>query len=568
MLQLLRIRNLAIIDELEVELGPGLTVLTGETGAGKSILVSALQLVLGGPGGAGLVRTGEKRAEVEALFDLSDDPAALERLAADGIPVVDGELVVRRVVYESGRTRAYVGGSLASAAQLARLATGLVDISSQHQHHTLVDAGSHLHYLDAFAALEPLRDQVAEAWRGLVGARRELRDAQAALRDRAEREDLLRLQLDGIDTLDPQPGELDQLEAALTRLRHADKLLRAATTAERALASADRSLVGQLAGLLRPLQDHAALDPALAALADRVEGTLVELEEAARDMAAYAADIDLDPQHHQALEERFHALRRLARKHGGDLAAVRAWRDDARLELVALRDAEGRIDEREATLHKAQAAAGALAQRLSEARKASAHSLGRAITEELRSLGMGGARVEVAVAPLDGPGDVEVAGARMTVSGIDRVEFLIAPNPGEPPRPLAAVASGGELSRSLLALKKVLAGMGPVGLYVFDEVDTGVGGAVAEVIGQKLAQVAAHHQVLCVTHQPQVCVYGDQHLYVDKAVDAGRTYSRVRALDPDGRRAEVARMLGGIRVGEAAHRAASALLDGAARAAS
>ena len=568
MLQLLRIRNLAIIDELEIELGPGLTVVTGETGAGKSILVSALQLVLGGPGGAGLVRTGEKRAEVEALFDLSDDPAALERLASDGIPVDGAELVVRRVVYESGRTRAYVGGSLASAAQLARLASGLVDISSQHQHHSLVDAGSHLHYLDAFAALEPLRDQVGAAWRGLVGARRALTDAQAALRDRAERQDLLTLQLEAIDKLDPQPGELDQLEAALARLRHADKLLRAATAAERTLSSADRSLVSQLATLLRPLQDHATLDPALAALADRLDATLVELEEAARDLAAYAADIDLDPQHHQALEERFHALRRLARKHGGDLAAVRAWRDDARLELTALHDAEGRIDEREAALRQARATATALARRLSDGRQASAHLLGRAITDELRSLGMGGARVEVAVAPLDGPGDVDVAGARMTASGIDRVEFLIAPNPGEAPRPLAAVASGGELSRSLLALKKVLAGMGPVGLYVFDEVDTGVGGAVAEVIGQKLAQVAAHHQVLCVTHQPQVCVYGDRHLYVDKAVADGRTFSRVRALDPAGRKAEVARMLGGIRVGEAAHQAAGALLDGAARAAS
>ncbi len=565
MLQLLRIRNLAIIEELELELGPGLNVVSGETGAGKSILIAALKLVLGEPGGAGLVRTGAQKAEVEALFDLSDDPNARDRLAAEGIPCDADELVVRRVVHASGRTRAYLGGSLATAGQLARLAAGLVDISSQHQHQTLTDSTCHLTYLDAFAELHPQREAVAQAFGALLRCRKALEEAESAVRERAQREDLLKLQLDEIERLDPKAGEIDELSSEIERLRHADRLVRVANTAQLALYTADRSLCGQLAALLRPVTDAGRLDPALGRLSERLDSARLELEEAARDLSIYAADLDLDPARFQAMEDRHQALRRLCRKHGCDLEGVLAFRAAAAEELLALGDAEGRVLEREQEHDKAQAAARVVADRLSAARKAAATRLGDAITAELASLGMGGARVLVEVAPLGAEGELALDGARLTATGIDRVEFLIAPNPGESPRPLAQVASGGELSRSLLALKRVLAGVGPVGTYVFDEVDTGVGGAVAEVIGQKLAQVARHHQVLSISHQPQVCVYADHHFHVRKVVKAGRTFSKVGLLDENGRQVEIARMLGGIEVGEAARDAARALLAGAGR---
>lgn len=563
MLQHLRIRNLAIIESVEIELHPGLNVITGETGAGKSILVGALKLVLGGPGAARLVRTGARCAEVEALFDLSDDPEAIARLQAEDIPVDGGELVVRRVVHASGRTRATIGGRLATRAALARLAAGLVDISSQHQHHSLVDARSHLRYLDAFAALEPLREEFSAAYGRLQEARRAHRAALDALQSRMEREDLLKLQLKEFDELAPKPGELAELEQDLERLRHGERLRRTTAGAERALYGSERSLCVQLSQTLSPLQDLHAIDADLDGITARLESARLELEEAARDLSGWVSGLDLDPRRLQFLEERHHQLRRLVRRHGGDLDQALAWREAAAEELAQLDQAEAKVDSLEAAVSEAKGHVRELAARLTVERTQHAGALAQAITTELRTLGMGGARVEVTVAPLGGAGDQALDGARLTENGVDHVEFLISPNPGEEPRPLAAVASGGELSRSLLALKKVLAGMGPVGLYVFDEVDTGVGGAVAEVIGQKLAEVAQHHQVLCITHQPQVTVYGDQHLFVHKVVEDGRTFSRVTPLDPDRRRNEVARMLGGIEVGDAARAAAEALIESA-----
>ena len=509
------------------------------------------------------MRTGTDSAEVEALFDLSDDPDAVARLEAEDIPVEGGELVVRRVVHASGRTRAYIGGRLATRATLARLAVGLVDISSQHQHHSLVDPRSHLRYLDAFASLGPLRERFREAYGALQDARRAHAAALSSLQSRADREDLLKRQIEEFDALAPKEGELEQLHQDLERLRHGERLRQTTDGAQRALYTAERSVCGQVSQSLRPLQDLQGIDPSLDEIAGRLESARLELEEAARDLSAWVSALDLDPSRLQFLEERHHQLKRLVRRHGGDLPAALAWRAAAADELAQLDRAEADVDRLETEVADATSGVRSLAAQLTAERSRHAGALAAAITDELATLGMGGARVEVSVAPLGGAGDQSLDGARLTESGVDHVEFLISPNPGEAPRPLAAVASGGELSRSLLALKKVLAGMGPVGVYVFDEVDTGVGGAVAEVIGQKLSEVARHHQVLCITHQPQVTVYGDQHLFVHKVVENGRTFSRVSVLDSAERRDEVARMLGGIEVGDAARAAAEALLVGA-----
>ena len=557
MLSLLRVRNLAVIESLELEPGPGLNVVTGETGAGKSILIAALELVLGGRGRGGLVRAGADRAEVEALFDLSGRPELAKRLR-EVEPELDvgDELVVRRVLLPGGRTRATVNGRLASATQLAALARGLVDISSQHEHHTLTDPASHLGYLDAWAGLVPAREAVGRAWQAAADAEAALQQALAAHRTRDERMDLLRFQLSEVQALKPQPGEIDALEAEVTRLSHAERLLRAAAGAEAAICGDDGALTDRLCGIIRTVTDAGRHDPALAALADRLDGLCAALEDAGRDLGSYAQDLVADPARLAEARDRLHRLRRLTRRHGDDLDALLRWRAAAEAELADLEGGEGRVDALARARDAARSEALALARGLSSRRRAAAEGLGSAITRELAELGMAAARLFVQVSPLEGGGGLQAEGQRLGPSGVDRVEFVIAANPGEEPRPLARVASGGELSRALLALKRCLAGLGPVGLYVFDEVDTGVGGAVAEVIGRKLAEVARGQQVLCITHSPQVAVYGDRHFFVHKVIEGGRTFSRVSPLDGAGVEAEVARMLGGIEVGEASRAAA------------
>mgnify|MGYP000167726449 CR=1 FL=1 len=561
-LQLLRIRNLAIIEETELELGPGLNVITGETGAGKSILIASLALVLGGRSDAGLVRTGAPRAEVEALFELGEAPRLRALLAEQGIEV-DDELVVRRVVLRSGRSRAYVGGRLTPVKVLRQLARGLVDISSQHEHHTLVDPRTHLDHLDAFAHLAARRAQVAEVHAALVEARRALRTAESSLRARTEREDLLRFQLSEYAALEPKPGEVDELEVTVQKLRHAADLARVASDAERGLYSANNAVISRLARLTGRLEQAVRHDSTFQSFVDRLDTARMEIEEVGRDLDRYAADLPLDPRTLQRAEERLQDLRRLIRKHGHSLEELLEWGTRAREELDALGGGEARVEALAEAVDTVRARARDAAAALSEGRHAASEPLARRMTDELASLGMGGAQVMVDVAPLDGDGGVDLDGQRLTARGIDRVEFLIAPNPGEDPRPLARVASGGELSRALLALKRVLSGIGPVGLFVFDEVDTGVGGAIAEVIGQKLAAIAADNQVLCITHSPQVAVYAHQHFHVHKVHEAGRTHSRIRTLDEPGHLAEISRMLGGIDVSEASREAARQLRSAA-----
>lgn len=563
MLSVLRVRHLAIIDELEVELGPGLNVITGETGAGKSILIDALGLVLGGRGKADLVRTGKDRAEVEALFELADDEALRARLAEAELG--DGpELLVRRVVTANGRTRAYVNGRLATASQLSQLTGELVDISSQHEHHTLVDPATHLDFLDAFGQLEALRAKLGERFGALREADAALRKAREDVAQREEREDLLRFQLREIEELDPQPGELEALREERERLRHAERLASAAGGAEEALYAADDAITSSLGRIATDLREAAKIDPALAGPTESVDSALTLLEDAARELGAYARDVTFDPERLAEVEERTHRLQRMARKYGGEVEGILEHRDQAAEELAQL----DQIEERLEALEKARAAAldGASkqARELSKERASIAAELGARISEQLHTLGMGDARVEVRLEPLSKrSGELAVGEARLTERGIDRVEFLIAPNPGEEPKPLRKIASGGELSRAMLAVKRVLSGVGRAGLYVFDEVDSGVGGAVAETIGQKLAEVAEHHQVICITHLAQIAVYGDRHFQVDKVVEGGRTRSRIAPLTAKQRKEEIARMVGGLEITASTRKAAAEMLANA-----
>ncbi len=560
MLSALRVENLVLIDRLELTLGPGLNVLTGETGAGKSILVDALGLVLGARAKADLVREGATEATVEALFTI-DDPALGERLAAAGLPA--DELVVRRVVTREGRSRGYLNGRLATAAELTTATVWLVDIASQHESVALTDPATHLGYLDAFAGLVEDRGEVARAVDALREARAALRDAEARASTRAEREAFVRFQLAGIEEAAPSPGEEAALGAERARLRNADRIATAIDRSAASLDDGDASVLDALGRVATELRSAAAFDAALGALADAVEGARAELVEVSRDLSRRARD-GADPGRLAIVEERLFALEKLKRLHKGTLDDVLAAAVRLRAELDALEASEDQAARLSAQVEAALEAAGALAGALSEKRARAAAELGASITAELGALGMGAAKVVVEVAPLPADADEPgYRGARLSRDGVDRIEFLIAPNKGSEPRPLRRVASGGELSRALLALKRALASVAPRGTYVFDEVDAGVGGAVAERIGAALADIAGSRQVVCITHLAQIAAFGDTHFVVEKSADGERTTSRITEVRGKARVHELARMQSGATVGAQAERAAEELLAAA-----
>jgi DNA repair protein RecN (Recombination protein N) len=563
MLLSLTIDNVVLIEHQVLELGPGFNVLTGETGAGKSMVVDALALVLGGRARPEIVRSGAREAEVAALFEIEAGSRVAAKLEAAGVPC-DGELVVRRVVQAEGRSRAFLNGKLSTAAQLAELAPDLCDIASQHESVSLTDPSTHLEYLDAYGRLEGMRDRLGEKVAELAEIVREIDRVREAERGRAEREDFLAFQLREIEELDPSPGEEVELESERARLRHAEKLSNTTQGAADRLYEGEDAVCDQLARIVTDLDSASAIDPSLAPIARAVEGARSELADAARALSRYASGIESNPERLAEVDDRWFRLQKLLRKHGPTTTELLAHRDDLRRQLAELAGAYELRGELEIKRDACLSAVAAEARALSRKRRDTAAKLADAIGKELAGLGMGRARVVVDVSPVPAPQAGElppVDGARLTATGIDRVEFLIAPNKGEDPRPLRRIASGGELSRALLALKRVLAEKGPAGLYVFDEVDAGVSGAIAEVIGRAIADVARHRQVLCITHLPQIAALADTHYVVDKTEAKGRTTSSVRRLSDAERIEEIARMIGGVRVGEAARRAAVELLS-------
>jgi DNA repair protein RecN (Recombination protein N) len=563
----LQVRDLAIIDSVEISFGRGLNVVTGETGAGKSILIDALLLSLGARAAPELVRTGAAQAEVTALFDVSERTGLRARLADAGIEW-DDELVVRRIVAGEkggGRSRAYLNGRMVSLTQLAQLTAGLADVTSQHEQQSLTDPGYHLQMLDASAQLEGLRSEVARAHAALAEASGQLEALLRELRQRTDREDLLRYQLKEIDELGMVPGDEERLTAERDRLRHATRLADGSAEAEDVLYASDGAVVDKLGHVSQTLTELARLDPALAPVLELVDSARGQVEDAARTLGRYTRSVHADPERLAEIEDTLQRFARLKRKYGPTVEAILAFRARVAEELSNLEQGEARVHDLERVADEARARAAHGARQLSAERRRSAQTLGDAITHELISLGMGGARVLVEVTPISpASGDLHIDGARLSANGIDRVEFLIAPNKGEEPRPLRKIASGGELSRALLAIKRVLTNVGAAGMYVFDEVDTGVGGAVAEVIGQKLKAISLRNQALVITHLPQIAVYADRHFVVGKRVEGDRTVSDVRLLSRQERTEEIARMLGGLRVTDRTRAAAAEMIRTAA----
>jgi DNA repair protein RecN (Recombination protein N) len=537
MLTMLRIAGFALIDEVELPLGPGLTVITGETGAGKSIVVEAMGLLRGARAGVDVIKTGRDEARVEALIALPAGGAARARLEADGRavdPNEDDGLLVRRVISRAGRGRVHLGGGLATAGDLATHVSGLIDIASQHDQQSLTDPDSQLAILDAFAETQGLRAEMAEAHASLGEARRALEVFSADARSRGEREDLLRFQLGELDAAQPVAGEEESLKTERERLKGAEKFFSATAGGEDALYARDGAVAERIAAVARDLAPLAALDAELAPLAERLQGAQAVIEDVARDLGRYARGIRSDPARLGEVEERLFLLQRLCRKHGGSVEDLVAKRATLARELADIGSFDEALVARKDAVERAEMLARAAAVALTTARRKAATGLEKKVSATLQELGFATARVPVAVEERE-----------LGATGSDRVRFLFAPNPGEAPRPLAKIASGGELSRVMLAVKQALARTDEVLTYVFDEVDAGLGGGAAEIVGRKLKKLAADRQVIVITHLPQVAAFGDAHVRVTKTAAKGQTRVEIELLPEADRAAELARMLGG-----------------------
>jgi DNA repair protein RecN (Recombination protein N) len=579
MLEEIRIGSLGVIDSSTLELGPGLTVITGETGAGKTMIVTALGLLLGGRADSGAVRSGARTARVEGVVSAE----RLERFAAAveeaGGEVEDDRVVLARNVSAEGRSRAYVGGASVPVSVLAEVAEPLVAVHGQSDQHRLLQPRAQREALDRFGGEEIARllAEYAALHERLVATERELDEVVATARDRAREADLLRFGLGEVEAVQPEPGEDTALAAEEARLGYADELRTAAEQAREALSSEQDqpdalATTSAARALLDGVRDH---DPEAGELADRLAEISYLLSDAAADVASYASRLETDPARLAVVSERRAALTALTRKYGETIDEVLAWAEESATRLLELDGTDERIEELRAERADLRDRLAAAASALSAARTTAAGRLAEEVTAELTLLAMPDARIEVNVTqhemtdPVDrGEGGrepllVEGRRLRFTATGVDDVELLLAANTGSEPRPLHKGASGGELSRVMLALEVSLAGTSPVPTFVFDEVDAGVGGRAAVEIGRRLAQLAQDAQVLVVTHLPQVAAYADRHVVVEKSSDGSVTTSGLTVLGPEDREKELSRMFAGMDESDTALAHARELLDAA-----
>ncbi|HEY2908499.1 MAG TPA: DNA repair protein RecN [Vicinamibacterales bacterium] len=535
MLRFLTIKRLAVIDAAEVAFEPGLNVLTGETGAGKSILVEAVGLLLGGRASGDLVRTGEEHAAIEAIFESAGE-----------------ELLVRREITAQGRSRAFVNGSLVTAGALKELSTRLIELHGQHEHHTLLDSTTHLAVLDTFGALGQLSASTAAAFTAMRVATDELDRARQMAADRTTREELTAFQLAELDKIGPRPFEDDDLAALRQVLASADRVERLCAESYASLYDKDDAILSALGAVWRRVGELAAIDPQFKPYVDARDGIKSQLEDLAGFLRKYADGVEASPERLQQVEERLAQLERLKRKHGPTLAHVVARHEALRRELADLQRSDERVAQLERDHREARGVYLAAAEALATERRRAAKLLARSLERALGELAMEQTRFEVRfnADPL--------AESAWSASGIDTAEFFVSPNPGEELRPLVRVISGGELSRIMLAIKTLTAtsrlgfsdaadrppSSSAPGL-IFDEVDAGIGGRVADVVGRKLRALGSAFQVLCITHLPQIAASADTHFQIEKRVEAGRTLTTVKRLSDDSRVDELARMLGG-----------------------
>ncbi len=537
MIKFLRIRNLATIEDIRLDLDPGFSVLTGETGAGKSIIIDSIRLVCGEKSSADLIRTGRAEASIEAIFTRPDAPAL------DG----SGDLVLQRQITTDGTGRAYFDGVLTPAKKLREAAAGLVDIYGQNDHIFLLRLESHLDYLDAYAGAGPLRRETAEAAQELRRLAKLKAEWTAKERERRQRLDFLGYQIAEIEKADLKPGEEDDLRARRNILKNAEKISALVDRALELAYTGDPAIAGQLAGLQHAISEIAAIDPSFDEWSAALGPFSIVVGELADALAKYRDGRDGTADSPEAVEERLSLIESFKRKYGGDIKDIRAYLASIKSESGDLARIQDKLSQVEADIARTFAAYASRARALSGRRRDAARELEERIEKEIGLLGMKKARFHIRVegGPVDAP-------ERAKDGGIDDVEFLISPNPGEELRPLRRIASGGELSRIMLALKAVGKESSGAETLIFDEIDAGIGGKTAEFIAQKLRSLARTHQIICITHLPQIASFADQHFKIEKSVEKDRTYTTVQKLAFDERVDEIARLMSGSRITDAA----------------
>lgn len=564
MLKELRIRNLAIFESVTVPFGSGLNILTGETGAGKSIMIDALALLLGERAQpAETIRTGAETATIEAVFALPPKSSIPGLLDAHGFKAEDGQLVVRRELVRGGRGRVFLNDSNATLAVVEKLGEALIEIHGQHESQTLSRPSRHLDLLDAFGGLGILREKLRQRYEEWRAVAKELAELAASAQDKAHRLDLHRTQIAEIEAARLRAGEEEELREERKRLQNAERLTEGAASTYQHLYDDPGAAATRLGQAISALRELAKIDPALAPTVQALDVVALQLDEAVRAVRAYRDAVVFDPPRLDEIERRLDAIGRLKRKYGESVEAVLAARAGMAAELDKLTQGDEQSHQLAERLEKLRAELVTRAADLSTRREQAAARLEGLVTAELGALGMEKPvfTVRFTREPA-GPGDVAVGPEawRLGPRGVDQAEFLFSPNPGEEPRPFARIASGGELSRTMLALKVILAASDAVPILIFDEVDAGIGGKAADIVGRKLRQVARARQVLCITHLPQIACYADHHLRTEKRAQEQRTVTSVEVLGKDDRVREIARMLGGESVTDTSLRHAQELI--------
>jgi len=556
MLQELRIKHFGIIDELDLSFSGGFNVLTGETGAGKSIILNAVQLLLGDRITEDVIRSSEEEATVEALFDVSGNKEVRGRLkektGRSGETGEEDLLLVRRMISRSGRGKVFVDGNLATLTMLSEIGEGLLSICGQHEHQSLQRVETHIDILDEFGDLLGLREKFQKEFEKLASLSEEVTRIREEKDRRARDRDLMVFQSREIEDSRVQPGEEEALKEDQVILAHSKKLMAFSGFCQESLYSDKGSVIERIQAMIAQGREAAAVDPSLSHLLKSLESALIQLEDVALAFRDYSRRIEFDPSRLEELGNRLEEIGRLKKKYGPTVRDVLLFKEKVDERLKSFVSEEEKLTRLEDLLGPLRKEVEGLAQDLSSERKRVAAELKRSVERELTSLGMKRTCFEV-----------RIEGLPLSLKGIDRAEFLISPNVGEEVKPLARIASGGELSRIMLAMKRILAKVGGREVLVFDEVDSGIGGAIAEVVGRKLRDLAKRHQVICVTHLPQIACFADRHHSVKKEVRAGRTVTTVEWLQGEGVAEEIARMLGGVKVTEKARVHAREMIENA-----
>lgn len=554
MLVELRLKNFAIIDEISINFGANLNIITGETGTGKSLIVDAINVILGDRFTADHVKSGDRQTSVEALFEVPGDCGIGEKLERLGIGDPEGELVVKRVFNPGGKNRVYINGSMATLGTLSEVTDGLVNMFGQHEHQSLLKKSNYLSYLDAFSELEHEVSVYRTAYAGLVRAENELEVLRKKEREGAEKEDYLRFQLEEIRKVSPERNEDSELEAERVRLENSERFSSSLASATGLVYEGESSATGFLKQALSHLEKVSDLDSSLGELRDRIESVLIETEDVFYGLSEFAGKVEHNPRRLEEVLLRLEEIGRLKRKHGDSIEEIIKKQEQIESELQGLENSAGMLEETERGRDSLREEVSAAASSISAGRKAGAKRLQDLFSGQAGSVGLKNARFEVEFSEKDLSGD-----------GKDSLQFLFSANPGQPPRPVNRVASGGELSRIMLLLKSFVS-TGDVGsIFIFDEVDAGIGGVVAESIGRKIKDLSDRSQVVCITHLPQVAKFANTHLLVAKESSESETDVSVDVLGEEERVMEIGRMLAGESVSEKTFEVARELIKGASR---